>query len=214
MLLSNISWETYERLLQEMGETHYRVTFDEGELEVMTLSLGHENWGEWIGHLILIVAMELDVALLSGGSTTLKKSLRRKGLEPDKCYWIKHEELMRGKKEWDALADPPPDLGVEVDVTSSSLDRMAIYAALQVPEVWRFDGEEFQVLILGPNGKYKEKSRSVTFPSLPLQDFAAFVKMLGSANEVSLLKQFTAWVRTAVLPKPDGSGAKKNGRKP
>src|SRR5207249_815795 len=98
--------------------------------------------------------------ICSGGATTLKRSLRKKGLEPDKSFWINHEADMRGKKEWDALTDPPPDLVVEVDITSSSLDRLGIYAALEVPEIWHYDGQAFKVLVLGHHGKYKEKTKS------------------------------------------------------
>jgi hypothetical protein len=143
----------------------------------------------------------------------LKESLWQVGLEPDKCYWIKHEKEMRGKKRWDAADQPPPDLAIEVDITSSRLDRLGIYASLKVPEVWRFDGEKLKVLILGGNGKYREKSKSVAFPSLPIGEFARFVNKLGSAPEVRLLKEFTAWLRADVVAKKNGTAKQKNGSK-
>jgi Uma2 family endonuclease len=143
--------------------------------------------------------------LCSGGATTLKRGLRKMGLEPDECFWIAHEKQMRGKKEWDAASDPPPDLAVEIDITSSSLDRMGIYAALKVPEVWRYDGETLKVLVLGPGGKYKEKAKSPTFPWLPLAEFAGFVRKLGSEDEVRLIQQFTQWLRTTVVPRTEGA---------
>jgi Uma2 family endonuclease len=200
IVLHDISWETYEALLREIGETHYRLTYDEGVLEIMTLSFEHENVGEWISRLIMFLTLELNIALCSGGSTTLKKSLGRKGLEPDKCYWIKHEKAMRGKKKWDALIDPPPDLAVEIDITRSSLDRQGICAALQIPEIWRYDGT-FKVLVLGPSGKYKERLKSPTFPWLPLAEFARFVGALGSEEENRLSQRFIEWLRTDVAPK-------------
>jgi len=212
-ILHNISWPTYEKILEEMGESHLRLTYDNGELEFMTLSYEHENFGEWIGSLVLILAIELDIPLSSGGSTTLKASLRKVGLEPDKCYWIKHEKEMRGKKRWRALIDPPPDMAIEIDITSSWLDRLGIYAELKIPEVWRFDGENLKVLILGANGKYKEKSKSLAFPSLPLADFARFIKKLGGADEVRLLKDFAAWLRAEVVGKKNGAAGRKNGGK-
>jgi Uma2 family endonuclease len=178
IVLNDISWATYESLLREMGPSHYRVTYDEGDLEIMTLSFGHENAGRWLGRLIFFLALELQMALCSGGATTLKRSLRKKGLEPEECFWIAHEKHMRGKKEWDAASDPPPDLAVEIDITSSSLDRIGIYAALKVPEIWRYDGETLRVLVLGPGGKYKEKAKSPAFPRLPLAEFASFVRKL------------------------------------
>ena len=212
-VLHNISWETYEKILDEIGETHNRVTYDNGDLEFMTLSLEHENYGEWLGRLIFFIALELKLPLFSGGSVTLKKSLRKVGIEPDRSYWIKHEKEMRGKKRWRAALDPPPDLAVEIDITSGWMDRLEIYAVLEVPEVWRYDGETLKVLILGPNGKYKEKSRSLAFPSLSLAKFAGFVAKLGSTDEVSLIRDFTEWLRTNVAPKKNGATGRRNGHR-
>jgi Uma2 family endonuclease len=213
VLLSNISWDTYEALLRDIDARHIRLTYDEGDLEIMTISFGHENAGEWIGRLLFFLAFEMKVAVCSGGSTTLKNYLRRKGLEPDKCFWLKNERRMRGKKQWDALTDPPPDLAIEVDITSSSLDRRAIYAALGVPELWHYDGAAFRVLILDATGKYKEKSRSLAFPSLPLRAFARYVKKLGATDEVSLIQEFVDWVRAEVAEKKGNPAGRKNGRR-
>jgi Uma2 family endonuclease len=213
MLLSNISWETYERLLEEIGESHLRVTYDDGDLEIMTVSFGHEHAGSWIGRLIFLLALELSVPLCTGGSTTLKQSLRRKGLEPDECFWIKHEKDMRGKKEWTALTDPPPDLAIEIDITRSSINREGIYAALRVPELWRYDGETFTVLVLGAGGKYRARSRSPAFPSLPLDGFAEHIKKLGTADEIQLTREFIAWLRAEVVAKKDTSTGRRNGKK-
>jgi Uma2 family endonuclease len=201
IVLNHISWKAYETLLRDVGERHVRLTYDDGDLEIMTLSFGHENAGEWIGRLIFFLALEMKVPLRSGGSTTLKKFLRRKGLEPDKCFWIKNEQAMRGRKTWNEDSNPPPDLAVEIDITRSSLDRRAIYAALKVPELWHFDGEKFRVLILGANGKYREKSRSLAFPALPLRDFARFVDRLWSTDEMSLIQEFIAWIRADIASK-------------
>ena len=212
MVFRNISWEAFERMLDDIGETHHRVTYQDGDLEFMTISFEHEQYGEWIGKLILFVAIEMHRPLCSGGSTTLKLELRKVGLEPDRCYWIDHEQHMRGKKKWDALADPPPDLAIEIDISSSWLDRLEIYAALQVPEVWRFDGEKLKVLILGTNGKYKERTKSMAFPALPMDSFVRHVKKLGSTDELSLLEDFTEWLRSDVVEKKP-SGERKNGRR-
>jgi Uma2 family endonuclease len=211
VVLHNISWPAYEALLRDVGTSHIRLTYDQGDLEIMTLSFGHENAGEWLGRLIFFLALELQMALCSGGSTTLKAALRLKGLEPDKSFWIKHEHAMRGKKEWDPLIDPPPDLVVEVDITSSSLDRLGIYAALKVPEIWHYDGQAFKVLILGPRGKYRERSKSLAFPSLPLRAFAEFLAKLGSIDEIQLIQSFTAWVRAEVVGK--GQTTRRNGKR-
>jgi Uma2 family endonuclease len=196
MILPNISWQTYERILEEIGESQCRITYHDGEIEFMTLSLEHESYGEWLGRLIFFVALAWNTPIKSGGSTTLKQSVRHVGLEPDQCFWIKHEKTMRGKKKWNAKIDPPPDLAIEIDIASSWLDRLAIYAALQVPEIWRYDGESLKVLILGSNGKYRQKSKSLAFPKLPMEPFAQYVGKLDSTDEVTLIREFTAWVNS------------------
>lgn len=165
----------------------------------MTISFEHEHYGEWMGKLILFVAIEMRLPLCSGGSTTLKLALEKVGLEPDRCYWIKHEKYMRDKKKWKALKDPPPDLALEIDISISWLDRLDIYAKLKVPEVWRFDGETLKVLVLGGNGEYKERTKSLAFASLPMDGFVRFVKQLGSDEEVRLTREFRDWLRSEVL---------------
>ena len=115
------------------------------------------------------------------------KALRKVGLEPDECFWIKHGAEIRGKKKWNALTDPPPDLAVEIDITSSWLDRLEIYAALKVPEIWRFDGEILKVLILGSNGKYRERSRSAGLSDFAHGRFRPFCERLDSADELILV---------------------------
>src|SRR5262249_12678957 len=144
LLLSNVNWQSYEDLLEKLEERHIRLSYDRGELEIMTLTHEHEHYGSLLGRLIEALTEELNVPIHSGGSTTFKRKSKRRGLEPDKCYWIQNEPSMRGKKTFDVKTDPPPDLAVDVDISSSSLKRMAIYAALGVPEIWRFDGEVFE----------------------------------------------------------------------
>jgi Uma2 family endonuclease len=212
MVFRGIGWEAFERILDDVGETHHRVTYQDGDLEFMTISFEHEHYGEWIGKLILFVAIEMRMPLCSGGSTTLKLALEKVGLEPDRCYWIEHEKQMRENKKWNALKDPPPDLAVEMDISSSWLDRLDIYAKLKVPEVWRFDGDTFKVLVHGANGKYRERTKSRAFPGLPMDGFIRFVKKLGTAEETSLLQEFTHWLRSEVVGKKANS-ERKNGRR-
>jgi Uma2 family endonuclease len=211
MVFPNVSWETFERLLDEVGESRFRFAYRRGRLEFMTTSFKHDHVSRWLGRLIFFVALELKIPLATGGSTTLKESLLKVGLEPDECFWIKHEKAMRDKEKWDAAQDPPPDLAVEIDITSSWLDRLGIYAELQVPEVWRYDGEKLKILVL-VHGKYKERTKSLAFPTLPMDGFAQFVAKLGSADEVSLIQEFTDWLRGNV-PAKKTSAERKNGRK-
>lgn len=213
MVFSHVSWETFEKLLDEMGAVHRRAAYHNGDLEFMTVSLKHDRYGRWIGRLIFFVALEMKIPLCTGGSTTLKNALLEAGLEPDECFWTKHEKHMRNKKNWDALIDPPPDLAVEIDITTSWLDRLGIYAALGVPEVWCYDGEKLRVLILGAGGKYRERAKSAAFPLLPLDGLARFIAKVGSAEETALIQEFTAWLRNEVVAKKNSGAGRKNGKK-
>src|SRR6478735_2741975 len=100
MVFHNISWDAFERILEDIGETHHRVTYQDGDLEFMTTSLEHDSFGRWIGRLIFFVALEMKLPIKTGGSTTLKKALMKVGLEPDECFWIEHASRIRGKKKW------------------------------------------------------------------------------------------------------------------
>jgi Uma2 family endonuclease len=211
IVLPNIRWDTFRRILDDIGKKRFRIAYRNGDLELTTTSLEHHSHSAWINHLIFFTALELNVPICSGGSTTLMGPLKN-AIEPNQCFWIRHEAQMRGKKEWKALSDPPPDLAVEIDITSSWLDRLEIYAALNVPEVWRFDGETLKVLVLGANGKYKERARSLAFPILPMNGLARFVKKLDSADELVLIQEFTEWLRSSVVVKKAG-GERKNGRR-
>lgn len=211
MVFRHVSWATFEALLDEMGEVHRRAAYFAGEFELMTVSFEHDSYSRWIGLLIFFVALEMKIPLRAGGSTTLKDTLLEAGLEPDECFWIRHEMHMRSKKKWDALTDPPPDLAVEIDITTSWMDRLAIYAALKVPEVWRYDGKKLRVLFLGAGGKYRERTRSVAFPMLPLEGFARFIAKLEGAEETTLIQEFTEWLREEVVPKKNGGARRKNG---
>jgi Uma2 family endonuclease len=205
ILLHNVSWSTYEALLKEIDGPAIRLTYDRGTLEIMTLSHGHESYTALLGRFIDTLTEELNIPLHSGRSTTFERDVKKRGLEPDECYWIQNEPLMRGKKEFDIDSDPPPDLAVEVDITSSSLDRLAIYAVLGVPEVWRFDGESLRVYRMKANGKYEPCDRSPTFPYLELADVVRFLRDSDTQDETSLVRAFRAWVRERLLPLQEGA---------
>jgi Uma2 family endonuclease len=212
-LLHDVPWHTYEFFLEVLEGRHLRITFDHGDLEIMTLSHEHEFSRTLLARFIETLTMELNIPIHSGGSTTFKNILKQRGLEPDECYWIQNERLMRGKKDFDIDADPPPDLAVEVEVTQSSLPRMKIYAALQVPEVWRFDGEVLRVFLLGASGKYKEGATSRAFPLVPIKEFERFLRERDATDETTLVRSFSRWVRETTVPQASSGKSKKNGKK-
>ncbi|HEV3116802.1 MAG TPA: Uma2 family endonuclease, partial [Gemmataceae bacterium] len=196
LLLYGVSWQEYGRTLRAFAERpSLRVTYDRGVLELMTLSLEHEAIVRFFSLLILALTLELGLPLKGGGSTTFRKRGRRRGLEPDECYWIASESLVRGKDKIDLRRDPPPDLALEVDISYSTLDRMTIYAALRVPEIWRYDGRALDFWVLGPDGRYAAAARSKAMPQVASADLTGLLALRGTMDENALFRHFQAWAR-------------------
>src|SRR5262249_14087415 len=172
-----------------------RLTYDRGTLELMTLSHEHENQSYLLARLVDALTEELNLPVKGGRSTTFRRRKRQRGLEPDNCWWIANELLVRGKTTIDLRRDPPPDLALEIDITHSSLNRMAIYAALRVPEVWRWEGQTLACYLLGSDGRYTVGVVSRAIPGLVVADLASFLLLHGQMDENAIVRQFRAWVR-------------------
>ena len=165
VVLEQVNWQAHEALLNSWADLPVRTTCDRGRLEIMSPRLVHEQYSSLIARMIETFTLERRISCHSGGSTTFKSELKQRGLEPDRSYWIQNAPRMRTRKEFDLEHDPPPDLAIEVDITSSSLDRMGICADLGVPEVWRFDGSAFSInLLVGAPG-YEQAERSRALPA-------------------------------------------------
>ena len=153
VVLRNVSWETYERLLKDhLDSSAPRFTFDRGVLEIMSPSPEHESLNRRIALLVLAFAEEMGIESEDLSSTTFRREDLERGFEPDSCFYVQNEERVRGKDRIDLTVDPPPDLVIEVDIISSSINKLPIYARLRVPEVWRYDGEKLDILRLGEDG--------------------------------------------------------------
>jgi len=196
LLLDSVDWRTYTRLLRIFAERPgYRLTYDRGRLEIMSPLPEHDTDADFLGCMARALTEELGLPIKGGGSTTLRRRHRQRGLEPDRCYWIANEPAMRGKRTLDLRIDPPPDLAIEVDVTSSSLDRMRIYAALGVPEVWRLDERMLTFHVLGAKRTYSAVSHSLSFPLVTPADLMKFLALRTSEEENSVVRQFREWIR-------------------
>jgi Uma2 family endonuclease len=203
LLLNNVSWRDYERFLKLFDERPgVRLTYDRGRLEIMTVSLEHARPGEILGLLVFALVQLLGLHYCNGGSLTLKRRRKLKGLEPDKCFWIQNAERMRGRSEFDIETDPPPDLAIEVDISRSSMNRMHIYAALQVPELWRRTRTTVAFYQLESNGKYVETSHSSTFPFLGAAPLSQFLTDQASLLDDELVPAFQAWARAQLGQQP------------
>ncbi len=195
VLLEDVSWQAYETLLREIGDRSVRLTYDEGNLEIMSPLPEHEGSKKLIGAFIDILSIELRIPMRRLGSTTFRREDRAKGLEPHECYYVQNEARIRGKKDIDLRNDPPPDLAVEIDISYRGIQRESVYAGLGVPELWVFDGSRLEGLHLGADGRYQRIETSVAFPFLRLSDLERFLKPDPNVDETSALLAFRDWVR-------------------
>lgn len=193
-LLPNIRWNTYQSLLADLAETpSQRLTYDRGKLEIMTPLPEHETHKRLLGRLVEATTEVLGIEIYSLGSTNWSRQDLQKGIEPDEAYYITHEPTMRGKRQIDLTRDRTPDLAIEIDITSSSLDRLSIYAALGINEIWRFDGDNLTIYIL-QNGTYHPQEQSRQFPMLTRTDILYFLNKRGQIGENALIREFRQWL--------------------
>jgi Uma2 family endonuclease len=194
-VLHNVSWETFEALLRDTGENRgSRFAYDCGILEIITPLFEHESPKIQFDRLIFTLVEELDLEIKSAGSTTLKLPLAKRGIEPDNCYYIQNEFRVRGKEKLNLETDPPPDLAIEIDITSSSVNKFNIYSALGIAELWRYDGQDLKFYHL-VEGQYIEHEFSLAFPIVSVNDISRFIQQSKSMGEIALLKSFRVWVR-------------------
>jgi Uma2 family endonuclease len=196
VLLRNISWQTYQDLLKDLEEQPgIRLSYDRGLLEIMAPSPPHENYKQVLGRFVETLTEELNIEIKSLGSLTCKREDLARGLEPDQCYYIQNEAVVRTLDEIDFNQDPPPDLVIEIDITSSSINRLSLYAALGVPEVWRYDARAITIYRL-EGERYQACDRSPTFPQITPAEITRFLELRKTIGETSMIRSFRNWVRT------------------
>jgi Uma2 family endonuclease len=195
--LSGISWQTYETLLAELSYSRrLRLTYNRGNLEIMAPSPEHEIYKKTMGRFVETLAEELNIRIYPLGSTTFKRP-ELSGAEPDECFYIKNINIVKGKKRIDLTQDPPPDLVVEIDITSSSENRFEVYADIGVPEIWQYDGKSFRINIL-QNQEYVTVERSLAFPNLPIAEISSFLQQVGQKDYLELVREFRDWVKSQI----------------
>ena len=192
----DVSWTFYRAMLREFDERPSRINYDRGTLEVMTLSLEHERYKTMLGLMLGLVALTFRMRVAHGGSSTLKRLTKKKGLEADQCYWIANEPAVRTKKRINLRTDPPPDLVIEIDVMHSVVNREKIYAALGVPEMWLLSRDVKLSAFALEQGEWKPIERSLSFPFLRVADLNRFVPRIGVDDDTTVLATFAEWLRT------------------
>lgn len=200
VILDRVSWETYERLLTEHGERNgTRFTYDGGVLEIMVLSSRHEKRNRRLASLVEVLAEEWEIDIEQLGSTTFKREDLQKGFEPDSCFYIQNADAVRGKEEVDLREDPAPDLTIEVDITRESLNRFPIFAAVGIPEVWRFDGTRVKFFKLD-SGRYIETDHSLAFPAISCEIATEFLMQSQKLKSTVWLRTVRDWARAQKDP--------------
>jgi Uma2 family endonuclease len=196
ILLQNISWQLFENLSLELGEHNsHRLAYHKGNLEIMVPLPEHENSNRLIERLIVTLLEELQIEYNLFGSMTIKRPSMKAGKEPDSCYYIENEALVRGKKTLDFNEDPPPDLALEIDISRSSLNQLELYADLGIKELWIYDRRTISFYQL-ENGSYVECDRSPTFPILPANRVIEFLEQCQTLGVITALRQFREWLRS------------------
>lgn len=194
LLIKNISWSKYKNILEELGENRSsKVSYSQGVLEIMAPLPEHEIAKVVIGDLVKTLLEELDIEFWSLGSTTFDKEIMDAGVEPDDCFYIKNEAVIRGKDRIDLTIDPPPDLAIEIDITSRT--RFNNYELLGVPELWRWDKIKLTINIL-TDGKYVESENSLIFPDLPItQIIPEYLKRSKVDGRNAAIKALRTWIK-------------------
>ena len=169
--IRNLDWSEFEAILRELGDRlKTRIAYNHKTLEIRIPTPEHEVDKEIIGDIVKILLDELERDCECFGSTTFKQQSMASGIEPDQCFYIENQARVRGKRRLDLAIDPPPDLAIEVDVTSRT--QMSAYISLGVRELWIYEGGQLNIYIL-QLGQYQQVSTSPNFPNLPILDLVS-----------------------------------------
>lgn len=195
MLLKDISWQQLENILQEMGNKRAaRISYSNGWLEIMVPLPEHEKDKELLGDLVKILLEILQIDFEPFGSTTLKNEKMGQAVEPDTSFYIQNQAAVIGKNRIDLNIDPPPDLAIEIDITSrTQLDN---YEILGVPELWRYKQQGLEIFLL-QEGKYVKSQSSPNFPNIPIVELVnKYVQQCLTIGRSQAMRNFRVWIDT------------------
>ena len=198
----DVSWDEYEELLEQVGEAPgLRISYDNGSLRVMTISAEHEKYSDFIKSLIAGIRLRLQIDILAFGSATMRKPKRSAGHEPDGCFYVQTAQLIGNRVQLDFETDPPPDIVVEIDLHHDSRSKFRVYAALGVPEIWRYDGQAMTIYHVSDEGdgpRYVAGDTSTGLPMLSAQLLTEMIERMRRDGELSALLAFDEWLPSQV----------------
>ena len=196
----DVSWDEYEELLEQVGEAPgLRISYDNGSLQIMTISSEHEKYASFISRLVTVIQLRLRIDILGFGSATMRKRKRSAGHEPDACFYVQNAPLIGNKIQLDFETDPPPDIVVEIDVHHDSRSRFPVYARLGVPEIWRYDGHAmiiYHLLEAGDEQQYVAGDTSAALPMLTASLLTEMLERMRNEGELNALVAFDEWLQS------------------
>jgi len=180
VILHDVTWSQYETILAIRGDrAGVRLTYLNGELELMSPSLDHEAIKTTMGRLLEAYAEERGLALNGYGSWTVRSAPKARGVEPDECYVLGTHQ------------PKAPDLAIEVVWTSGGLDKLEVYRGLGVREVWTWREGRIEVHALRSE-QYQPIARSELLPDLDLEVMTSFLQ---NPDQTAAVRAFRAWLR-------------------
>ena len=194
IVLENVSWEIFVALADERRGSVPRLSYNEGVLEMMSPKRKHENISCLLGRMIEAYSEIRGIEILSVASVTVKRSDLKKAYEADESYYLTNIDKVLAKEELDFEVDPPPDLVIEVELTSSAIDKLELFAAMQVREVWRHDGTSVQFYRLS-NGRYECIAQSTELPGLSSDLINRYLDQRLQAGETTWIRAFRSEVQ-------------------
>ncbi|MEH2392016.1 MAG: Uma2 family endonuclease [Nostoc sp.] len=194
MLIKDLNWQQLENILEEIGEKRAaRISYSYGWLEIMVPLPEHEKDKEYIGELVRILLDKLQIDFEPFGSTTLKNERMQQAVEPDTSFYITNQAAIIGKNRIDLNIDPPPDLAIEIDITSRT--RFENYEILGVPELWRHTQQGLEISLL-EQGKYIKSESSPNFPNIPIVELVnEYVQQCLTIGRSQAMRNFRDWVK-------------------
>lgn len=191
VILQGVGWATYKALMADIGDNRAcKIAYDQGILEIRMPLQEHEVPKVLIADFVTAIADELEIEVMQLGSLTLEQEELRRAIEPDTCFYIQNEALVRSKNI-DLQIDPPPDLAIESDYTSSSLNKFNIYASLGVPELWRYRRQSLEVYQL-IEGNYELSETSLAFPFVPIAEIPGLIERSKVVGQRAVVRLFRA----------------------
>jgi Uma2 family endonuclease len=189
----DVTWDEYEELLEQVGEARgLRISYNNGTLKVMSLSLEHEAYADFIKRIMRILSLRLRINIRFSGSTTMRKKKKSKSNEPDAGFYIQNAAAIGNRLHLDFDVDPAPDVVVEIDIHHDSTGSDPIYAALGVPEIWRYDGLEATIYQLQENS-YVEIDTSKALPIISSTILTEYLARMREEEEFAAITAFDEW---------------------